>query len=103
MGSIHLLRPEFVTVRTRWPGAADFLLAGLREAVYASGAPAVTENLVLASSRTGSPATGIALRATDAGLAVEPVDRLLSAPPGLSGRQIRRPALCHYTDLQLAP
>ena len=27
--------------------------------VYARGAPAVTENLVWASSRTGSPATGL--------------------------------------------
>lgn len=94
LGSIHLLRPEVITVRTRWPGATDLLLAGLKEAVHAGGAPAVTENLVLASSRTGSPATGIALRAMDAGLAVEPVDHLLSAPPSLSGQQIRRPAQC---------
>ncbi|MET4585902.1 putative NBD/HSP70 family sugar kinase [Pseudarthrobacter sp. PvP022] len=98
LGSIHLLRPEFVTVRTRWPGAADFLLAGLREAVYESGAPAVTEKLVLASSRTGSPATGIALRALDAGLAVDPVDQLLSAPPNLSEQRISWPAPPKSTD-----
>jgi predicted NBD/HSP70 family sugar kinase len=78
LGSIHLLRPEVITVRTPWPGATDLLLAGLKEAVYAGGVPAVTENLVLASSRNRSPATGIALRAMDAGLAVEAVDRLLS-------------------------
>ena len=48
------------------------------------GAPAVTENLVLASSLTGNPATGIALLAMDAGLALQPVARLLSAPPNLS-------------------
>jgi hypothetical protein len=103
LGSIHLFRPEVITVRTRWPGATDLLLAGLKEAVYAGGAPAVTENLVLASSKTGSPATGIALRAMDAGLAVEPVDRLLSAPPSLSGQQTRRPAQCDFTDRQRAP
>jgi predicted NBD/HSP70 family sugar kinase len=92
LGSIHILRPEVITVRTRWPGATDLLLAGLKEAVYAGGAPAVTENLVLASSSTGSPATGIALRAMDAGLAVEPVDRLLSTPPNFSEQQICQPA-----------
>ncbi|WP_442853140.1 ROK family protein [Arthrobacter sp. 9MFCol3.1] len=96
LGSLHLCRPEVITVRTR-------LLAGLKEAVYAGGAPAVTENLVLASSRTGSPATGIAFRAMDAGLTVEPVDRLLSAPRSLSGQQIRRTAQCHSTDRQRAP
>ncbi|MCY1244760.1 hypothetical protein D9M72_578570 [compost metagenome] len=100
LGSIHLLQPEFITVRTRWPGAADFLLAGLREAIYASGVPAVTENLVLASSTTGSPATGIALRALDAGLAVESVDRLLSAPPNLSGQRNYWPAPLKSIDRQ---
>ena len=103
LGSIHLLRPELITVRTRWPGATDLLLTGLKEAVYAGGAPAVTENLVLASSRNRFAATGIALRAMDAGLAVEPVDRLLSAPPSLSGQQTRRPAQCHSTVRQRAP
>ncbi|SDP50064.1 Sugar kinase of the NBD/HSP70 family, may contain an N-terminal HTH domain [Arthrobacter sp. ok909] len=100
LGSIHLLRPDVITVRTRWLGATDLLLAGLKEAVYAGGAPAVTENLVLASSRNRSPATGIALRAMDAGLAVEPVNRLLSAAPGLSGQQICRPAPRKSTDHQ---
>ena len=100
LGSIHILRPEVITVRTRWPGATDVLLAGLKEAVYASGAPAMTENLVLASSSTGSPATGIALRAMDAGLAVEPVDRLLSTPPNFSEQQICRPAPRKSADRQ---
>jgi predicted NBD/HSP70 family sugar kinase len=100
LGSIHILRPEVITVRTRWPGATDLLLAGLKEAVYAGGAPAVTENLVLASSSTGSPATGIALGAMDAGLAVERVDRLLSSPPDLSEQQIRRLALRKSADRQ---
>ncbi|WP_208750142.1 ROK family protein [Arthrobacter sp. PM3] len=102
LGSIHLLRPEVITVRTRWPGGTDLLLAGLKEAVYVGGAPAATENLVLASSRNGSPATGIALRAMDTGLAVEQVDRLLSAPPGLSGQLVCRPAQRKSTDHQRA-
>ncbi|GAA2130657.1 hypothetical protein GCM10009825_11780 [Arthrobacter humicola] len=102
LGSIALLRPELITVRTRWRGATDLLLIGLKEAVYAGGAPAVTENLVLASSRNRSAATGIALRAMDAGLAVEPVNRLLSAPPSLSGQRICWPAPRKSTDHQRA-
>ena len=102
LGGIHFLRPDVLTVRTRWPGATDLLLAGLKEAVYAGGAPAVTKNLVLAISRTASRATGIALGAMDSGLAVERVDRLLSSPPNLSEQQIRRLAPRESADRQRA-
>lgn len=63
LGSIHLLRPGVITVRSGCPGATDLLLAGLKEKV-------------------------------------EAVDRLLSAPPNLSGQQIRWPAPRNSTDRQ---
>lgn len=77
IGSIHLFRPEVISVRTQWTGATEPLLAGIKEAIYAGAAPVTTQNLLVTAPRRWSAAEGIGHRALRKGLEASEVDELI--------------------------
>lgn len=77
---VSLLNPSVIVIGGSLAQAAEHLVAGVREVVYARSIPLLTEQLTIAPSRTGSHAglRGISRLAVDSALSAERIDRLLA-------------------------